>query len=194
MRICAALWRGHAGADELSSEELSDLAMLATSVAARPSTLSDDDAASESLYAASNMQRSIRLQAMFAELQGEPNHVVASGPSPLGAPFVQVDTASRLPSRLTVMPACHSFTSFQLHSNSKPALVIRAESFVNMSEFCHLRSLRACNQGQARRAFVTVASWQAASSSAHAGSDQPHHDHGQAAGPHPPAPEAPPVR
>lgn len=95
--VCAVKRVIHTGADEQSSEELSDLAMLATSVAARPSMLSDDDAASESLYAASNMQRSTRLQSMFAEFNGRPNCVQAFGPSPLGSPFIQVSTCPRSP-------------------------------------------------------------------------------------------------
>lgn len=81
---------GLAGADELSSEELSDLAMLAASIAARPSTLSEEDAGNEALYAASNMQRSTRLQSVFSDFKGKLNHVVVSGPSPLGSPLVQV--------------------------------------------------------------------------------------------------------
>lgn len=92
------------GADEKSSEELSGLAMLAASVAARPSALSDDGAATEALYAASNMQRSTRLQSVFTDFKGRPNHVTVAGPSPLGAPLVQVRSeplASALLSDLT---------------------------------------------------------------------------------------------
>ena len=81
--------------------------MLAASVAARPSALSDDDAATEALYAASNMQRSTRLQSVFTDFKGRPNHVTVAGPSPLGAPLVQVRSeplASALLSDLTSDP------------------------------------------------------------------------------------------
>lgn len=78
------------GVDERSSEQLSDLAMLAASMAARPSTLSDDDAGTTHLYSASNMQRSTRLQLIFSDLKDKPNYISVSGPSPLGSPHLQV--------------------------------------------------------------------------------------------------------
>lgn len=96
---------GLAGADELSSEELSDLAMLAASVAARPSALAEDDSGNDALYAASNMQRSTRLQTIFNDFKGKPNHVVVSGPSPLGSPLLQVmHRHARLHCTVHVMP------------------------------------------------------------------------------------------
>lgn len=52
-----------AGADELSSEAMSDLALLAASIAARPNSVDSDS--DEQLFSPSNMQMSGRLQQIF---------------------------------------------------------------------------------------------------------------------------------
>lgn len=79
------------GADELSSDAMSDLALLATSIAARPVKDSIDGDSDERLYSASNMRTSGMLQQIF--LADLPSRFMAvSDPSEL-VPVIQ----ARLP-------------------------------------------------------------------------------------------------
>jgi hypothetical protein len=78
-----------AGAEELSSEELSDLALLAASIAARPSSGEGEDPSADELFSESNMQRSAALQSFFDQAEGPAHMRVSSAPGSL-APVIQV--------------------------------------------------------------------------------------------------------